>query len=76
MATKKISLSAARAKRKSEKAKGKSGIVIRNPGKFTAWCKAHGFGGVNARCIAAGLKAGGAAARMANFARNAAKFHH
>ena len=55
MATKPMSDKAARAKRKREKAKGKSGIVIKpqNEGKFTAWCKAHGFGGVNARCIAA-----------------------
>jgi len=73
MATKSLSDKAARAKRKRQKAAGKSGIVIKpqNKGKFAAWCKSHGFGGVNARCIAAGLKAGGSAAKMANFARNA-----
>jgi hypothetical protein len=66
-----MSKAAASSKRKALKKQGKSGIVIRNPGKFGAWCKAHGFGGVNARCIAAGLKAGGSAAKMANFARSA-----
>jgi hypothetical protein len=76
MAVKKMSNEAAARKRKALKKKGKSGIVIKpqNKGKFTSWCKAHGYGGVNSECIAAALKAGGAAAKMANFARNAKKF--
>ena len=84
MATKKkppkrMTSAQARNKRKSLKRQGKSGIVIKpqNKGKFERWCKAHGFGGVNARCIAAGKKAGGAAAKMANFAQSArTKFNH
>ncbi len=56
----------------------KSGIHIKksHEGKFTAWCKAHGFGGVNARCIAAAKKQGGAAAKMAVFAQNSKKWDH
>jgi len=27
-------------------------------GKFTRWCKAHGFGGVTDACIRAGLNSG------------------
>jgi hypothetical protein len=68
----------AKAKRKSLKKAGKSGIVIKpqNEGKFTAWCKRHGFSGPNSDCIAAAKKAGGAAAKMAVFAQNAKKFSH
>lgn len=40
-------------------------------GKFTAWCKAHGYGGVTNECIQAALKAGGHAAQMAKFAKAA-----
>jgi hypothetical protein len=43
-------------------------------GSFTAWCKRNGYGGVTAQCIAAGLKAGGAIAKKAIFAKNAQKF--
>jgi ribosomal protein L9 len=42
-------------------------------GSFTAWCKKKGFGGVTSQCIAAGLKAGGAIAKKAIFAKNAKK---
>lgn len=68
----------ARAKRKQLKKQGKSGIFIKpeNEGKFTEWCKSHGFSGVNAECIAAAKKAGGSAAKMAVFAQNAKKFKH
>jgi len=31
--------------------------AIKRPGAFTAWCKAHGYGGVTQACIAAGKKA-------------------
>lgn len=40
-------------------------------GSFTAWCKRHGFGGVNERCIAAALKKGGTIAKKAAFAKAA-----
>jgi hypothetical protein len=78
---KKKSMSDAQAKTKRKKLKkeGKSGIVIKpqNEGKFTAWCKSHGFPGPNSSCIAAAKKAGGAAAKMAVFAQNAkTKFNH
>jgi hypothetical protein len=39
-------------------------------GSFTAWCVENGYGKkVNARCIAAGLKAGGAIAKKAAMAK-------
>jgi hypothetical protein len=39
-------------------------------GSFGRWCASHGFGPkVNARCIAAGLKAGGAIAKKAAMAK-------
>lgn len=40
-------------------------------GSFTAWCKRHGYGGVTAACIEAGLKAGGKIAKKASFAKAA-----
>jgi len=40
-------------------------------GSFTAWCKAHGYGGVTAGCIAAALKKGGKLAKKAAFAKAA-----
>ncbi len=60
------------------KRKKKSKIYIKpsRRGAFTRWCKAHGFGGVNARCIRAGLKSKDPRVRkMANFARNARKWN-
>jgi len=39
-------------------------------GRFAAWCKAHGFGGVSQACVNAAARAGGHAARMALFACN------
>lgn len=47
-------------------------------GSFTQWCKSHGYGGVTDACIKAGLKAGGAIAKKAQFAkaaRSVAKSH-
>jgi hypothetical protein len=71
MARKTMSLTAARRKRKTARKRGKSGIVIRKPGSFTAWCKRQGFSGVTSECIAKGLKSKNAAIRKkANFARN------
>ena len=51
----------------------KSGIHIKPSmkGTFTKWCKAHGYGGVNSSCIAAGKRAGGRIAKKAIFAQNA-----
>ena len=40
-------------------------------GKFTAWCNGRGHSSVNQACINAAAKAGGNAAKMANFAVNA-----
>jgi hypothetical protein len=42
-------------------------------GDFKAWCKRHGFSGVNDACISAARKAGGRAAHMANFAQRMRK---
>ena len=42
-------------------------------GSFTAWCKAHGFGGVTEACINAALKKGGKIAKKAAFAKAAKK---
>jgi len=42
-------------------------------GSFTAWCKRHGFGGVNQACINAAARAGGKIAQKALFAANASK---
>lgn len=43
-------------------------------GSFTRWCKAQGYGGVTAECIAAGKRAKSAAIRKkANFAANVKK---
>ena len=30
--------------------------AVKKPGSFTAWCKAQGFGGVTAECIAKGKR--------------------
>lgn len=38
-------------------------------GSFTAWCKAHGFKGVSAECIAAAKKASPAIRKKAAFAK-------
>jgi len=57
--------------------KKKSGIYIKpeNKGKFTSWCKSHGYGGVTTACIEAGLRAkSGTVRKEANFARNARKW--
>lgn len=48
-------------------------VSEKTEGDFGRWCKRHGFGGVNAQCIAAARKAGGRAAKMANFAANTKK---
>jgi len=32
--------------------------AIKHPGSTEKWCKAHGFGGVNAACLAAMKKTG------------------
>lgn len=41
-------------------------------GKFTEWCKSHGFGGVNATCITAAKKTGDKSIiGMATFAERA-----
>lgn len=73
MARKKKTMSdeEARRKRKALKKKGKSGIVIKpqNKGKFTAWKKRTG------KSTSEALKSSSAKVRkMANFARNAAKW--
>ncbi len=48
--------------------------AIKHPGRFMAWCKAHGFGGVNAACIAAAKKTGDKEViGMAVFAQRAKK---
>lgn len=68
-----------RAKRKRLKKQGKSGIVIKKSkeGGFTAWCKAQGFDGVTAECIAKGKASKDARIRRkATFAANARKFKH
>lgn len=71
-----MSKSAARAKRKRLKKRGKSGIVVRRPGAFTAWCKRHGYGNkVTSKCIQAGLKSKDPRVKkMANFARNSRRW--
>ena len=59
--------------------KAKSGMHIKpsHKGKFTAWCKRHGFGSVTAQCIAAGKRSKNPNVRkMATFAANARKFKH
>jgi hypothetical protein len=72
---KKTSLSdkQAKAKRKAAKKKGKSGILIKpqNKGKFTAYKKRTGT------TTSQALHSKNPKVRkMANFARNAAKWHH
>lgn len=60
----------------AKKKKG-SGIYIKpeNKGKFTAWCKRHGYSKVTTACIEEGLRAKDPAVRKeANFARNARKW--
>lgn len=50
-------------------------IKPQNRGKFTAWCKSHGYGGVTGACKAAGKRSKSTAVRkMATFATNAAKW--
>jgi len=59
------------------KKESRSGIEIKpeNKGKFTAWCKRQGFGGVTQECIRKGLKSDDPGVRrMANVARNARKW--
>jgi hypothetical protein len=52
-------------------------IKASHVGRFTAWCKAHGYGGVTAAAIAAGKRSKDAAVRkQATFAGNAKKFKH
>lgn len=70
----------AASKRKSLKKKGKSGIVIKpqNKGSFTAAAKSSGMS-VQQKAASVLKKGSGASAAMkkkANFARNAAKWHH
>ena len=58
--------------------KKKSGIHIKkeNKGKFTQWCKDHGYEGPNASCEEEGLAAKSAGVRkMANFSRNSKKWN-
>jgi hypothetical protein len=53
---------------------GKSGIHIKkkNRGKFTAWCKRHGYNSVTSACISEGKASKNAGVRkMATFAKNA-----
>ncbi len=60
-------------------ARKKSGIHIKakNKGKFTAWCKAQGFGGVTSACIAKGKKSKNPAIRKrATFAGSARSWKH
>lgn len=57
----------------------KSTISIKpeNRGKFTSWCKRHGFKGVTMACIQQALKSKSASVRkMANFARNSRSWSH
>ena len=50
-------------------------IKKENIGKFTDWCKRHGYEGPNASCEAEGLAAKSAGVRkMANFSHNAKKW--
>jgi hypothetical protein len=75
-----ISSKAAKAKRKSLKKKGKSGIVIKpqNKGSFTAAAKKSGMTVQQkaASVLKKGSRASAAMKKKANFARNAAKFKH
>ena len=57
-------------------AKSKIKIKKSKEGSFTAWCKRKGFGGVTQGCIKAGLAAGGAIAKKANFAKSARGWKH
>ena len=53
------------------KKKSKIKIESKNAGKFTEWCKRHGYNSVTLACIAAGLRSSDARVRrMANFAKN------
>ena len=55
--------------------KSKIKIKPQNRGKFTAWCKSQGFGGVTSACIKKGLASSSSSVKkMANFARNARKW--
>lgn len=45
-------------------------VSPKDEGKFTQWCKDHGFSGVTQEAINAAIKEGGHAAKMANFAVN------
>lgn len=70
-----MSADAAKKKRKKLRSQGKSGIVIRRPGSFTAWCKRQGFGGVTSACIAKGKASKDPRIRRkATFAANARKW--
>jgi len=60
-------------------AKKKSRIKIKsqNTGKFTQWCKRHGYNSVTLACIAAGRRSKDARVRrMANFAKNSRRWKH
>ncbi len=47
-------------------------MAVQHPGRFTNWCKSHGFSGVNADCIAAAKKTGNKSViGMATFAERA-----
>lgn len=53
---------------------GKSGIHIKkkNRGKFTKWCKRHGYDSVTSACISKGKNSDSSSVRkMATFAKNA-----
>lgn len=55
----------------------KSKIMIKpeNRGKFTNWCKRHGYDGATATCEQEGLASKSSSVRkMANFSRNAKKW--
>ena len=70
-----MSKETARRKRKALRRQGKSGIVIRKPGSFTAWCKKNGFSGPSAACIAKAKKSKNPAIRKkAVFAQNAKRW--
>lgn len=56
--------------------KAKIHIKKSHEGRFLAWCKRHGYASVTGGCIAKAKAAGGAAAKMATFAKNAKSWKH
>lgn len=45
-------------------------IDPKQKGSFTKWCKSHGYGGVNQKCVNAAKNKGGRVAKKAVFAQN------